>query len=105
MDDAPNLLRFSYDIHHGRNELLAILNPNWKLRDCRRLLIKLILEALDTEWYSKLIESIGNFDKSRAITLSCDSDKVRAANWLLALPEEIVLDFSLFLLFVFAGDS
>ncbi|KAH0749442.1 hypothetical protein KY290_028674 [Solanum tuberosum] len=82
MDDAPNLLRFSYDIRHGRDELLGYFEPSpiFKLKASRLLevMIKLIPdpEALDTDWYSKLTESIGNFNKSRAITLSCDSDKV-----------------------------
>lgn len=112
LDDAPNLLRFSYDVHHGRKELLGYFDPLpiFKLKASQFLeaQIKLITdpEALDTHWYSKLIESLGNFNKSRAITISCDSDEVRAANWLLALPEEAILDFSLLLfLFVCAGDS
>ncbi|KAG5601982.1 hypothetical protein H5410_033352 [Solanum commersonii] len=63
MDDAPNLLKFSYDIRHGRDGLLGYFEPSpiFKLKASRLLevMIKLIPdpEALDTDWYSKLTES------------------------------------------------
>nr|XP_009777318.1 PREDICTED: uncharacterized protein LOC104226915 [Nicotiana sylvestris] len=72
--DTPNLLRITSDVLHGKEELLFKLKAS-QLLEAK---IKLIpgLEALDTHWYSKLANSLGNFNLSRAITLSCDEDKV-----------------------------
>ncbi|MCD7452198.1 hypothetical protein HAX54_015478 [Datura stramonium] len=67
LDDAPNLLRFSSDVHHGRKGLLSYFDPLpiFKLKASRLLEVKINLipdtEALDTHW---------------AITLSCDYDEV-----------------------------
>ncbi|KAM3308179.1 F-box/LRR-repeat protein like [Capsicum chacoense] len=89
LDDAPNLLRFSYDIHHGKKGLGAYFDPPqgyfdpppiFKLKASRLLEVEIELipdpKALDTRWYSKLTESLGNFNNSRAITLRCDYDEV-----------------------------
>ncbi|KAM3375026.1 hypothetical protein P3S68_013740 [Capsicum galapagoense] len=83
LDDAPNLLRFSYDIHHGKKGLVGYFDPSptFKLKASRLLEVEIKLipdpEALDTRWYSKLTESLGNFNNSTAITLRCDYDQVR----------------------------
>ncbi|KAM3232857.1 F-box/LRR-repeat protein like [Capsicum annuum] len=54
--------------------------PIFKLKASRLLEVEIELipdpKALDTRWYSKLTESLGNFNNSRAITLRCDYDKV-----------------------------
>ncbi|KAM3308181.1 putative F-box/LRR-repeat protein [Capsicum chacoense] len=82
LDDAPNLLRFSYDIHHGKKGLVGYFDPSpiFKLKASRLLEVEIKLipdpEALDTRWYSKLTESLGNFNNSTAITLRCDYDQV-----------------------------
>ncbi|XP_047270475.1 putative F-box/LRR-repeat protein At3g18150 [Capsicum annuum] len=82
LDDAPNLLRFSYDIHHGKKGLVAYFDPSpiFKLKASRLLEVEIKLipdpEALDTRWYSKLTESLGNFNNSTATTLRCDYDQV-----------------------------
>ncbi|XP_009621912.1 F-box/FBD/LRR-repeat protein At5g56420-like isoform X1 [Nicotiana tomentosiformis] len=72
--DTPNLLRITSDVHHGKEELLFKLKAS-QLLEAK---IKLIPgpEDLDTHWYSKLANSLVNFNHSRAITLSCDEDKV-----------------------------
>ncbi|XP_059302529.1 F-box/LRR-repeat protein At3g26922-like [Lycium ferocissimum] len=82
LDDAPSLLRFSFDVHHGKKRLLGYFDtlPIFKLKASQLLEAKIKLipdpEALDTHWYSKLTESLGNFNNSRAITLSCDYDEM-----------------------------
>ncbi|XP_059304071.1 uncharacterized protein LOC132056010 [Lycium ferocissimum] len=73
--DTPNLTIFSYTTHYDPQL------PTLKLKASMLLKVQLGLYPaqstwFDSHWYSKLLKFLGNFNQSKAIDLSCDSEKV-----------------------------
>ncbi|KAK4719167.1 hypothetical protein R3W88_017505 [Solanum pinnatisectum] len=56
--DAPNLFVFTYHVHYGT----TLKQKGSHLLEAH---LTLILETIDSHWYSKLTKSLGNFNHSK----------------------------------------